>query len=158
MLAFTLDVCENWCQVFLKEVLQRSVGSKAPPRKRQRQEEVTPSQNALEKEKGEQFTAHTISETALVIGKSSKPNDPPPAAPPLIKTISGGIQKCAGCKKALSLAIEGYDDYEDKHYCFGPFESYHFWNKTSQRYQSTASTRHYHLNPIAQGFSRANVH
>lgn len=125
----------------------KSVGSKAPPRKRQRQEEVTPSQNALE-EKGEQFTAQPISDTALVIRKSSKPSDPPPTAPLILKTISGGIRKCAGCQKALSSVIEGYDECEDKHYCFGRFEAYNFWNKTSQRYQSTASTRHYHLNPV----------
>ena len=125
----------------------KSVRSKAPPRKRQCQEEVTPSQNALE-EKGEQFTAQPISDTALVIRKSSKPSDPPPTAPLILKTISGGIRKCAGCQKALSSVIEGYDKCEDKHYCFGQFEAYHFWNKTSQRYQSTASTRHYHLTPV----------
>ena len=129
----------------------KSVGSKAPPRKRQCQEEVTLSQNALE-EKGEQFTAQPISDTALVIRKSSKPSDPPPTAPLILKTISGSIRKCAGCQKALSSVIEGYDECEDKHYCFGRFDlyciAYHFWNKTSQRYQSTASTRHYHLNPV----------
>ena len=87
----------------------KSVVSKAPPRKRQRQEEVTPSQNALE-EKGEQFTSQPISDTALVIRKSSKPSDPSPTAPLILKTISGGIRKCAGCQKALSSVIEGYDE------------------------------------------------
>lgn len=75
----------------------KSVGSKALPRKHRRQEEVTPSQNALEEEKGEQFTAQAISDTALVIKKSSKPNDPPPTAPLIINTINGDIRKCAGC-------------------------------------------------------------
>ena len=40
------------------------------------------------------------------------------------------------------------DSFDDSMYCFGRFEAYNFWNKSTQRYQPTASTRHYHLNPV----------
>ena len=94
-----------------------------------------------------QFTSEAIGDTTVVIMKSAKLSDPPPNAPLVLKSISGGIRKCAGCKKPLSTTIEGYNEEEDKNYCFGRFEAYNFWNKTTGGYQATSSTRHYHLNP-----------
>lgn len=93
------------------------------------------------------FTSEAIGDTTVVIRKSAKPSDPPQNAPLVLKSISS-IRKCAGCKKPLSTTIEGYHEEDDKNYCFGRFEAYNFWNKTTQRYQATTSTRHYHLNPV----------
>ena len=126
----------------------RSVGTKVPPRKRPREEAALPPQASVDEERSHQFTAEAIGDTTVVIRKSAKPSDPPPSAPLVIKSISGGIRKCPGCKKPLSTIIEGYNDDDDKMYCFGRFEAYNCWNESPQRYQPTASTRHYHLNPV----------
>ena len=126
----------------------KSVGTKVPPRKRPREQAALPPQATVDKERSHQFTAEAIGDTTVVIRKSAKPNDPPPSAPLVIKSISGGIRMCAGCKKPLSTIIEGYSEDDDKTYCFGRFEAYNFWNKSTQRYQATTSTRHYHLNPV----------
>ena len=123
----------------------KSVGAKVPPRKRPREEATVPLQIVLD---NHHFTSEAIGNTTVVIRKRVKPSDPPPNAPLVLKSISGGIRKCAGCKKPLSTTIEGYNEEDDKEYCFGRFEAYNFWNKSTQRYQATTSTRHYHLNPV----------
>ena len=64
------------------------------------------------------------------------------------KIFRRGIRKCPGCKKPLSTTIEGYNEEDDKEYCFGYFEAYNFWNKSTKRHQTTTSTQHYHLNPV----------
>ena len=64
------------------------------------------------------------------------------------KIFSRGIGKCPGCKEPLSTTIEGYNEEDDKEYCFGYFEAYNFWNKSTKRHQITTSTQHYHLNPV----------
>ena len=95
-----------------------------------------------------QFTSEAISDTTVVIRKSAKLSDSPPNAPLVLKSISGGIRKCAGCKKPLFTTIEGYNEEDDKNYWFGLFEAYNFWKKTTERYQATTSTQHCHLKPV----------
>ena len=111
----------------------KSVGTKVPPRKRPREEAALPPQASLDEERSHQFTAEAIGDTTAVIRKSAKPSDPPPSAPLVIKSISGGIRKCAGCKKHN----EGYNEEVYKMYCFGRFEADNFWNKSTLRYQPT---------------------
>ena len=79
---------------------------------------------------------------------SAKPSYPLPSAPIVIKSISGGIRRCAGCQKPLSSIIEGYNEKDDKLYCFGCFEAYNFWNKSTLRYQATTSPCHNQHNPV----------
>ena len=126
----------------------KSVGTKVPPRKRPREQAAPLLQASGDEQRSHQFTTEAIGDTTVVIRKSAKPSDPLPSAPLVIKSISGGIRMCAGCKKPLSTIIEGYSEDDDKMYCFGRFEAYNFWNKSTQRFQPTTSTRHYHLNPV----------
>ena len=84
----------------------KSVGSKAPPWKCKRQE-VTSFQIALEEEKGEQFTAHTISDTTVVIRKSTKPGDSPPSAPLILNNYQWRNSEV--CWMPVSVT-EGYDE------------------------------------------------
>ena len=133
-----------------------SVGAKVPPRKRPREEAImVPPQIVLN---DHQFTSEAISDTTVVIRKSAKLSDSPPNAPLVLKSISGGIRKCAGCKKPLSTTIEGYNEEDDKNYCFGLFEAYNFWKKTTERYQATTSTQHYHLKPVCTKVRQSEGH
>ena len=94
----------------------KSVGTKVPPRKRPREEAALPPQASVDEERSHQFTAEAIGDTTVMIRKSAKPSDPPPSAPLVTKSISGGIRKCAGCKKPLSTIIKGYNEDDDKMY------------------------------------------
>ena len=126
-----------------------SVGSKMPPRKRQRTIEVMPSQQSDDEVlQPEQLTSESLGETTLLIRKNRKPEDPSPSAPLVLKPIAGGIRKCSGCQKPITADVVGFSSVDDKHFCFGRFEAYYYWNKNANSYKSTLSTRHYHLNPV----------
>ena len=55
--------------------------------------------------------------------------------------------------KSITSAVVGYQDADDQQCCFARFEAYHFWNKATNRWQLTTSTRHYHLNPVCTKMS-----
>lgn len=83
-----------------------------------------------------------------VIRRAERPVDPPPSAPLVLKKIAGNIKKCAGCFKALTSNVVGYQSPDDQLYCFARFKRYHFFNKATNAWQLETSTRHYHLNPV----------
>lgn len=138
-----------------------SVGSKMPPRKRQRSEEERPSQrNEGDLLQPVQLTTEPINETTLVIRTNRIPGNPVPSAPLVLKKIAGGIKKCSGCQKPITTPVEGFSTEDDQHFCFGRLEAYNYWNKTLKSYQSTVSTRHFHLNPVCtqvQGSSHFRI-
>lgn len=123
----------------------KSVGAKVPPPKRPREEATVPPKIVFD---NHQFTSEAIGDTTVIVRKSAKPSDHPPNAPLVLKSISGGITKCAGCRKPVSTPIESYNEEDDKKYCFVRSEAFNFRNKTTQRYRATTSTCHYHLNPV----------
>lgn len=137
-----------------------SVGSKRPPRKRKRTEEEHPFQQIEDEEalQSEHLTSQSVGETTLLITKNKKPDDPIPSAPLVLKRIAGGVRKCAGCRGDISSAVGGFNSEDDKQFCFGRFEAYSYWNKNSNSYKSTVSTRHYHLNPVCtKTVGKANI-
>lgn len=126
-----------------------SVGSKMPPKKRQRSEEEVPSQRRAEELlQPVQLSSEPINETTLVIRTNRMPDNPVPSAPLVVKRIGGGIRKCSGCQKPINSPVEGFSAEDDHEFCFGRLEAYNYWNKTTKSYQSTVSTRHFHLNPV----------
>lgn len=126
-----------------------SVGSKMPPKKRQRSEEEVPSQRRAEELlQPVQLSSEPINETTLVIRTNRMPDNPVPSAPLVVKRIGGGIRKCSGCQKPINSPVEGFSAEDDREFCFGRLEAYNYWNKTTKSYQSTVSTRHFHLNPV----------
>ena len=146
--------CETW-------VLETaSVGSKRPPRKRKGTEEEHPFQQIEDEEalQSQHLTSQAVGETTLLITKNKKPDDPIPSAPLVLKTIAGGVRKCAGCRGDISSAVGGFNSEHDKQFCLGCFEAYSYWNKNSNSYKSTVSTRHYHLNPVCtKTVGKANI-
>lgn len=92
------------------------------------------------------WTTTTLHLKQLVTQLWSKGRVPNPVT--LHRMHSRGIRKCPGCKKPLSTTTEGYNEEDDKEYCFGYFEAYNFWNKSTKRHQETTSTQHYHLKPV----------
>ena len=94
------------------------------------------------------FQSEVVNPTTLVIRRAERPVDPPPSAPLVLKKIAGNIKKCAGCFKALTSNVVGYQSPDDQLYCFARFERYHFFNKATNAWQLATSTRHYHLNPV----------
>ena len=124
----------------------KSVGPKVPPQKRPRKQAALPPQATGDEERSHQFTGEAIGDTTVVIGKSAKPSDPPPSAPLVIKSIGG--EECVLDAGNCCPRFERKRENNKKTYCFGHFEAYNFWNKSTQRYQPTTSTRHYHLNPV----------
>ena len=125
----------------------RNVGGKMPSRKR-KLPEASPSNQPDAVAEGCNFHSEVVNPTTVVIRKQARPVDPPSSAPWVLKIISGGIRKCAGCRNAIRTNIVGYQTAEDQMYCFGRFEAYHFWNKTTNCWQLASSTRHYHINPV----------
>jgi len=115
----------------------KSVGAKVPPHKRSRDEATVSPQIVLD---DHHFTSEAIGDTTVVKRKCAKPSGPPLNAPLVAKSFSRTIRKCLGCKKPLSTTIEGYNEEDDKEYCFGHFKGYNFWNKSTKRYQVTTST------------------
>lgn len=137
-----------------------SVGSKRPPRKRKGTEEEHPFQQTEDEEalQSEHLTSQAVGETTLLITKNKQPDDPIPSAPLVLKRIAGGVRKCAGCRGDISSAVGGFNSEHDKHFRFGRFEAYSYWNKNSNSYKSTVSTRHYHLNPVCtKTVGKANI-
>ena len=129
----------------------RNVGGKAPSRKQRLDASEVVALNSTNEDatnSDESFQAEAVNPTTLVIRRSTRPIDPPSNAPLVLKKISGNIRKCAGCSQAIKSNVVGYQSQEDQQYCFGRFESYHFWNKDSKAWQPVTSTRHYHLNPV----------
>ena len=126
-----------------------NVGSKAPPsRKHKASVDTPPSQIRNVEHDEQQLTSEAVNDTTIVIRKAPKPSVPPPTAPLVLKEITGGIRKCAGCCKPLATSIPGYNAEQDQTLCFGRFEAYSFWNKADGSYKVATSTRHYHLNPV----------
>ncbi|CAH3126511.1 unnamed protein product [Porites lobata] len=132
----------------------KNVGAKAPPRKRPLDDVVMESSTQVEDTApGSHLQAEVLNPTTLLIRKSARPVDPPSSAPLVLKEITGNIRKCAGCLKSITSAVVGYQDADDQRCCFARFEVYHFWNKATNRWQLTTSTRHYHLNPVCTKMS-----
>lgn len=126
-----------------------SVGSNMPPNKRQRSEEEVPSQHrAGELLQPVQLSSEPINDTTLVIRANRMPDNPVPSAPLVVKRIGGGIRKCSGCQKPITSPVEGFLAEDDSEFCFGRLKAYNYCNKTTKSYQSTVSTRHFHLNPV----------
>ena len=126
-----------------------SVGSKMLPKKRQRSEEEVPSQHRAEELlQPVQLSSEPINDTALVIRANRMPDNPVPSAPLVVKRIGGGIRKCSGCRRPITSPVEGFSAEDESEFCFGRLEAYNYWNKTTKSYQSTVSTRHFHLNPV----------
>lgn len=137
-----------------------SVGSKRPPKIRKRTEEEHPFQQTEDEKalQSEPLTSQTVGEITLLIRKKKKPDDPIPSAPHVTKGIAGGVQKCAGCRGDISSAVEGFNAENEKHFFFGRFEAYTYWNKNSNSYKSIVSTRHYLLNPVCTKIvGKANI-
>lgn len=137
-----------------------SVGSKRPPKIRKRTEEEHPFQQTEDEKalQSEPLTSQTVGEITLLIRKKKKPDDPIPSAPLVTKRIAGGVQKCAGCRGDISSAVEGFNAENEKHFSFGRFEAYSYWNKNSNSYKSIVSTRHYLLNPVCTKIvGKANI-
>ena len=131
----------------------KNVGGKAPSRKRPlpvTEVEVHHSSDmdADVQNRGTNFQSEVVNPTTLVIRRAERPVDPPPSAPLVLKKIAGNIKKCAGCFKALTSNVVGYQSPDDQLYCFARFERYHFFNKATNAWQLATSTRHYHLNPV----------
>ena len=121
-----------------------SVGSKVLPKKHQRSEEEVPSQHRAEELlQPVQLSLEPINETTLAIRTIRMPDHSVPSAPLIVKRIGGGIRKCSGCQKPITSPVEHFS----VEFCFGRLEAYNYWNKTTKSYQSTVSTRHFHLNP-----------
>ena len=76
------------------------------------------------------------------------PENPVASSQLVLKKIGKRIKKCSGCHKPITSAVQGFSAKDDKCYCFGRFEKYEYWNKPTKRYKRTASTRHFHLNPV----------
>ena len=132
----------------------KNVGAKAPSRKRPLDDVVMESSTQVEDTApGSHLQAEVLNPTTLLIRKSARPVDPPSSAPLVLKEITGNIRKCAGCLKSITSAVVGYQDADDQRCCFARFEAYHFWNKATNRWQLTTSTRHYHLNPVCTKMS-----
>ena len=96
-----------------------------------------------------------LNPTTVVIKKAVRPEDPPPAAPLIIKRITGNIPKCAGCSRPLLSRVEGFWEDYDSEYCCGRYEAYYYWNKGSNSYQLSSGTRHYHINPVCTQMFRS---
>lgn len=131
----------------------KNVGGKAPSRKRPlsaTEVEVHHSTDADAdvQDTGTNFQSEVVNPTTLVLRRAQRPVDPPPSGPLVLKKIAGNIRKCAGCSKAIKSHVVGYQSEDDQLYCFARFERYHFFNKTTNAWQLTTSTRHYHLNPV----------
>lgn len=107
----------------------KNVGSKAPPSKRKAAVDTPPSQVSDVQNVNEDLFSEALNDTTIVIKKAPKPGISPPTAPLVLKEISGGIRKCAGCCKPLLTSIPGYDAEQDKTFCFGRFESCTYFNK-----------------------------
>ena len=128
-----------------------NVGSKAKPRKRKSDaDEKSPKKmHCLEGTFDmESYAAHQIDETRLVFKRYSRPADPIPTAPLIVKPLSGAIRICQGCRKSIRDVILGFHIKLDDKYCFGRFEAYHFKDRHSGQFILTTGNRHYHLNPI----------
>ncbi|PFX17303.1 hypothetical protein AWC38_SpisGene18370 [Stylophora pistillata] len=137
-----------------------SVGSKRPPKIRKRTEEEHPFQQTEDEKalQAEPLTSQTVGEITLLIRKKKKPDDPIPSALHVTKGIAGGVQKCAGCRGDISSAVEGFNAENEKHFSFGRFEAYSYWNKNSNSYKSIVSTRHCLLNPVCMKIvGKANI-
>ena len=114
------------------------------PKKHQRSEEEVPSQHRAEELlQPVQLSLEPINETTLVIRINRMPDNSVSSAPLIVKRIGGRIRKCSGCQKPITSPVEGFS----AEFCFGRLETYNYWNKTTKSYQSTVSTRHFHLNP-----------
>ena len=84
------------------------VGSKMPPRKRQRSEEERSQHSEEELLQPVQLTSEPINDTTLVIRTNRMPDNPVPSAPLVLKRIRGGIRKCSGCQKSITFPVEGF--------------------------------------------------
>ena len=141
-----------------------AVGKKQPSVRRKRKSPVQNSEStsvhsdcvfAEGSSATKELCVHPLNATTVVIKKAVRPEDPPPAAPLIIKRISGNIRKCAGCPKALSSEVEGFWGEEDAVYCCVRYEAYHYWNKEAKSYLLTSGTRHYHMNPVCTKMFRS---
>ena len=130
-----------------------AVGKKAPASRKRKKEVEERKQTGSEyldvsnASCSKQLCVKSVNPTTVVIMKAVGPDDPPPAAPLIVKKISGNIRKCAGCSKPLSSRVEGFWGDHDSDYCCGRYEAYYYWNKGSNSYQLSSGTRHYHINP-----------
>ena len=125
----------------------KGVGGKVPPRKKRSTETYTPHRESTE-DVSDRFSVEQVDPTKIVIHRTDRPEDPPVTAPLVVKKITGGIRKCAGCTKEIKSVFVGYNQEEDSEYCLARHEAYHFWNKHSGCFQMVSGARHYHINPV----------
>lgn len=97
----------------------------------------------------------SLNPTTGVIEKAVRPEDPPPAAPLIIKRITGNIQECTGCSRPLLSQVEGFWEDYNSEYCCGRYEAYYNWNKGSHSYQLSSGSRNYHINPVCTHMFRS---
>lgn len=126
-----------------------AVGKNQPPVSRKRKSPVQNSEStSVHSDSGfpegssttKELCVHPLNATTVIIKKAVRPEDPPPAAPLIIK--------CAGCTKALSSEVEGFWGEEDAVYCCDRYDAYCYWNKEAKSYLLTSGTRHYHMNLV----------
>ena len=138
-----------------------AVGKKAPASRKRTKEVEEPKRTDIgyldlsNAYCSKQLCVKSVNPTTVVITKAVRPDDPPPAAPLIIKKISGNIRRCAGCSKPLSSRVEGFWGDHDSKYCCGRYEAYYYWNKGSNSYQLSSGTRHYHINPVCTQMFRS---
>ena len=142
--------------------MSSSVGAKKPAagiKRKKGAEDVESQKNEIDfagaSNNSSELSVQSVNPTTVVIRKPVRPEDPPPAAPLLIKRISGNIRKCAGCAKPLSTRVEGFWGDDDAFYCCGRYEAYYYWNKDSKFYKLSSGMRHYHINPVCTQMFRS---
>ena len=96
----------------------------------------------------ESRAAHQVDETRFVFKLYSRPADPIPTAPLIVKPLLGAICICQGCPKSIRDVILDFHTKPDDKYCFRPFEAYHFKDRHSGQFILTTGNCHYHLNAI----------
>ena len=127
----------------------KGVGRKVPPRKRATNTAVcTPHLSEDRNQGSDHLSVEQVDPTKIIIRKKDRPEDPPITSPLVVKTIAGGIRKCAGCSKGIKNVVIGFNQDEDSQYCLAKHEAYYFWNKNASCFKLTSGSRHYHLNPV----------
>ncbi|KAJ7386124.1 hypothetical protein OS493_012468 [Desmophyllum pertusum] len=81
----------------------KGVGGKVPPRKKRSTETYTPHRESTE-DVSDRFSVEQVDPTKIVIHRTDRPEDPPVTAPLVVKKITGGIRKCAGCTKEINIS------------------------------------------------------
>ena len=127
----------------------KGVGRKVPPRKRATNTAVcTPHLSEDRNQGSDHLSVEQVDPTKIIIRKKERSEDPPITSTLVVKRITGGIRKCAGCSKEIKSIVIGFNQDEDFQYCLARHEAYYFWNKNASCFKLTSGSRHYNLNPV----------